>query len=114
MIPIVDMVVQTPPPGDQFAEYIYSNINEFVKTEIKSCGHCNGTGLFNKSDMNDFCDECHGVGFTGFDHLGNDFVCRSCNGIGCKKCEEKGIVDWIAHAMGSDLGEGKEEKSAGQ
>jgi len=79
--------------------------NEFEKTGIKVCKYCNGSGLTNRYNMDDFCDTCYAVGFVGFDKIGEDYICRTCNGIGCGLCNDHGIIDWISHAMGSDLGE---------
>jgi len=75
---------------------------EFEKTGISSCGHCNGTGLGSKHHII-FCTNCGGVGYKGFEKLKGQFVCRSCNGSGCRKCGMMGFVDWIDHARGNDL-----------
>jgi len=85
--------------------------DEFEKTGIKVCGNCKGTGLTNRFNMNDFCDYCYAVGFTGFDKIGEDYICRTCNGIGCKLCGDRGTIDWISHAMGSDIGEKRRIKN---
>jgi len=80
--------------------------DEFRKCDIKSCGHCGGTGLKNKNPMN-FCEYCGGIGYKGFEKIVGEFVCRTCNGSGCQKCENKGLVDWITHANGSDTWKGE-------
>jgi hypothetical protein len=92
------------------ANKIYKTIKEFAelfpdefnKCSIKSCGHCNNTGLYNKQP-NIMCDNCGGMGFVGFKKLNGRYVCRSCNGYGCNMCEYNGTVDWVEHAKGSDI-----------
>ncbi len=81
---------------------------EFEKTGIHSCGHCNGRGIFSQGVMH-FCDNCGGIGYIGIEKLYGQFVCRTCMGIGCPKCQRNGVVDWIVHARGGDLCT-KEEK----
>ena len=75
---------------------------EFSKTGINPCGHCGGTGVIDKHILN-FCSNCGGVGYIGFKRLYGQYVCRSCNGSGCQKCNNNGVVDWITHARGGDL-----------
>lgn len=75
---------------------------EFEKTGIHSCGHCDGRGIFKQGDII-FCDNCGGVGYIGIEKLYGQFVCRSCMGPGCPKCQFSGVVDWIVHARGADL-----------
>lgn len=75
---------------------------EFEKTGIHSCGHCSGRGIPKQGDMR-FCLNCGGIGYKGFKKLDGQFVCRSCNGSGCTKCDQNGVVDWIIHARGGDL-----------
>lgn len=77
--------------------------DEFMKCDIKRCGHCGGTGLKNKHCLDEFCTLCGGIGYRGFEKIQGDFVCRTCNGSGCGKCNNLGIVDWVAHANGSDI-----------
>ncbi len=79
---------------------------EFQKCGIKRCGNCGGTGFKNKTQMT-FCNHCGGVGYQGFEKIAGEFVCRTCNGGGCNKCNKKGTVDWIVHANGNDIMEGK-------
>jgi hypothetical protein len=76
---------------------------EFEKCSIKKCGHCSGSGLKNKVDMDIFCSNCKGIGFIGFTKLYGEYICRSCNAAGCDICSKRGTVDWITHAMSSDL-----------
>ena len=84
----------------------------FKEHNIRKCEKCQGFGLNNiycwdgsySWDGTSYCDECKGVGFLGvkfglqIDLL--HYFCRSCFGTGCSECNEKGIVDWIAHSMG--------------
>lgn len=74
---------------------------EFEKCGIKKCGHCGGTGLKENSQVI-YCSFCGGIGYKGFKKLEGEFVCRSCNGYGCNRCNHEGIVDWIIHANGKD------------
>jgi hypothetical protein len=76
---------------------------EFVKCDIKRCGHCGATGLANKYQMDNFCTMCGGIGYKGFEKIQGDFICRTCNGGGCNRCKQKGIVDWVTHANGRDM-----------
>ena len=79
---------------------------EFEKTDIKKCGHCNSTGLTDKSQMR-FCENCGGTGFVGYEKIQNSYTCRSCNGGGCQLCKYVGMIDWVKHATGEDVKEGK-------
>ncbi len=76
--------------------------DEFQKCGISRCENCGGTGFKNISQMT-FCNFCGGVGYKGFKKITGEFVCRSCNGGGCNRCNNKGTVDWIVHANGSDM-----------
>jgi len=75
---------------------------EFEKTDISRCGHCNATGLKDKHQMF-FCTNCGGTGYVGYDKIQKSYVCRKCNGAGCGKCKHTGMVDWVTHAVGGDL-----------
>ena len=79
---------------------------EFIKCDIKECEHCVGTGYNSRTQL-DFCDWCGGVGYKGFKSLEGQFICRTCNAVGCRRCENKGIVDWITHANGADIMRGE-------
>jgi RecJ-like exonuclease len=76
--------------------------DEFQKCGILRCVNCKGTGFNNRYQMT-FCNFCGGVGYIGFEKLVGEFVCRTCNGGGCRKCNYKGTVDWITHANGRDI-----------
>ncbi len=80
--------------------------DEFEKCGIEKCGHCNATGILNKSSMV-ICNYCGGMGYRGFEKLDGEFVCRTCNGYGCDSCNKIGTVDWVKHANGSDITKGK-------
>lgn len=85
----------------------------FEETSISKCTKCEGIGLTHCGKMKDgsthwdaasFCEECNGIGYKGIagtmsiDLL--NFVCKRCDGIGCKKCNNSGIVDWVTNIMG--------------
>jgi len=88
------------------------NLAYFIETGITTCNDCYATGLrATKSlsgdfswDTTSFCDICNGIGYMGLaggmqiDLL--NYICKHCEGIGCSKCDQKGIVDWVSHAMG--------------
>lgn len=76
--------------------------DEFEKCDIKPCGHCKATGVANKASLS-MCSVCGGIGYRGFEKIKDQFVCRACNGSGCSTCKDKGVVDWITHANGSDI-----------
>lgn len=80
--------------------------DEFEKCGIKKCGHCGNSGFSNVHQMNP-CAHCGGMGYFGFEKIEGEFVCRSCNGFGCRKCNQSGTVDWVTHASGSDILKGK-------
>ena len=79
---------------------------ELEKCNINKCGHCGGSGLKDKHQLT-YCTYCGGVGYVGFERIAGKFVCRACNGSGCKRCKYKGMVDWITHANGSDIMRGE-------
>jgi len=79
---------------------------ELRKCDINQCGHCGGTGMKDKHQMT-YCTYCGGVGYKGFERLVGEFICRACNGSGCRSCKDKGTVDWITHANGSDTMRGE-------
>lgn len=90
--------------------------DEYIKSKVEVCKDCNGTGLFgvfeNKEtggfyawNGTDYCDKCHGVGFINIDNKFKSltdelYICQSCGGVGCSKCNNTGLVDWIGNAMG--------------
>jgi len=76
--------------------------DEFQKCGISRCEVCDGTGLKSKTQMT-LCSFCGGIGYLGFEKITGEFVCRTCNGGGCDRCNKKGTVDWIAHANGRYL-----------
>ena len=75
---------------------------EFEKTGIKRCGHCNATGLSNIHQIY-FCSYCGGTGYVGYEKIKKAYTCRHCNGGGCDICEYTGMVDWVTHANGRDV-----------
>lgn len=82
---------------------------QFEETSIAKCEKCNGSGLkvFRGSDQTisvwqpgDYCKSCRGFGYTGFDRVYNSYICKSCNGKGCSKCDDTGMIDWVRNIMG--------------
>jgi len=83
----------------------------FEESSIKPCPNCKSTGLAGINGTNNdycwdnysYCDNCHGVGFTGLSggvKIDDEhYICKNCEGVGCKRCNN-GITDWVAHAMG--------------
>ncbi len=89
----------------------------FKENNIIQCEKCDGSGLdYTKSydedadifcsswDTHSYCDNCSGIGHTGFkDDIQIDllnFICRYCDGVGCERCNDTGIVDWVTNMMG--------------
>ena len=92
----------------------------FEENDIIKCNQCNNTGLehsklFDKDsktvitswDTMNYCSKCKGVGYilnnsyedeSQIDSI--NFVCKNCNGSGCRECDNTGIVDWVAHMVG--------------
>jgi DnaJ-class molecular chaperone len=90
--------------------FLNTQTKEFlIEHKLSRCEECNGRGIVMISDFwngTDFCEECNGIGFKGLQIEGglkvSDtlYLCKNCAGLGCHECEEKGVVDWIRHAMG--------------
>lgn len=88
--------------------------DDFVNSGIQICETCHGTGLGGvwENDSGDrgwdtynYCDVCHGIGYTDFTNkfsaLSDEiFICNKCQGVGCDQCDFLGMVDWITHARG--------------
>jgi len=83
--------------------------DELKKTEIKRCKICDGSGLNvcrgNDKTINiwvpgEYCKSCRGFGYTGFDRVYDSYICKSCNGKGCDKCSNTGMIDWVKNVMG--------------
>lgn len=81
--------------------------DDFEKTSIKLCDKCEGSGLPCKPGKDitywqpgTICEKCGGFGYKFTEMLNGQYVCRKCNGVGCKHCNSSGFTDWIAHAMG--------------
>jgi DnaJ-class molecular chaperone len=79
--------------------------DDFKSAGITHCGHCDGTGLKNRS-INDACRNCNGVGYKDFKNLKEGTICPDCNATGyklmyennvidCPTCEGSGYLDWI-------------------
>jgi len=78
---------------------------EFEKTDINRCGHCDSTGLKDRSMSKCpyFCFNCGGTGYVGYEKIYKSYTCRMCNGSGCDICDYTGMVDWVTHANGRDV-----------
>ena len=88
------------------------SLEYFIETGITTCSPCGATGLKASKipggdytwDTASFCDECNGIGYKGLaggiqvDLI--HFICKKCDGIGCSKCDQMGIVDWVTNIMG--------------
>ena len=84
----------------------------FAEQRIFTCSFCRSTGLQVSKlsdggfswDTSSYCDECNGIGYKGL--VGGKqvdllhYICKRCDGIGCPKCDQTGIVDWVANVMG--------------
>jgi len=90
---------------------LHTQSDEFLKkNDIARCVSCGGLGIitekgyeFNSWDGMSYCSKCEGTGFVGIKKglqiSKEHFLCRNCDGSGCKKCKN-GIVDWVSHLMG--------------
>lgn len=85
----------------------------FKDSTINKCGHCNATGLSGTGklveggftwDTASYCSRCNGIGYIGIaGHMKIDethFICKHCDGIGCIRCKNEGLVDWVTNIMG--------------
>ena len=104
---------QTSRANNFFKQILITDPELLEEKGLLKCKKCDATGLgglikLHKGgyswDPTQYCDKCHGVGFTGMRNLKTFdeklFICGECNGVGCKECEHSGFTDWIAHAMG--------------
>jgi len=83
--------------------------NNFDKCGLEICPKCEGTGLPikpNKNgnditfwDLDTYCENCKGYGVTNIDRIYDEYLCKKCKGSGCDNCNQKGSIDWIAHAV---------------
>jgi len=88
---------------------IANNVNSFIRNYanlvdriVNKCKTCNGTGLYGVHfheqgaswDGVSYCNSCKGTGYDDWDNT-ILVVCDFCKGSGCRKCEQKGVVDWI-------------------
>lgn len=90
--------------------FLKSQSDEYLKEKsISRCKECKNTGIEGNGiswNGTDFCEKCNGLGFKGLEIEGglqvhdSLYLCKHCAGLGCRKCEDKGVVDWISHAMG--------------
>ncbi len=71
----------------------------------RKCEKCSGTGLDNISNLNgdyswdgvSFCKQCNATGYIMFKNTMILKKCPHCDGAGCDKCNNKGILDWIQY-----------------
>lgn len=90
--------------------FLNTQTEEFLKEhKLSRCENCRGCGIITQGNIwngTDFCEECNGIGFKGLLIEGGIqvsdtlYLCKNCAGLGCHGCEEKGVVDWVSHAMG--------------
>ncbi|MFW9871729.1 MAG: hypothetical protein ACFFG0_01415 [Candidatus Thorarchaeota archaeon] len=90
--------------------FLKNQTDEYLKeNSISKCETCKNTGIKGSGfswNGTDFCEECEGIGFKGLEMTGGLqvgdtlYLCRNCAGLGCQKCNENGMVDWVGHAMG--------------
>jgi hypothetical protein len=103
------------PPGSHLCDLLHIIIRRFAEafpknfelTGIKPCKRCSGEGINVERNgritfwqPGNYCQDCGGIGFIGIEEVYGMYVCKQCNGSGCKYCNNKGIVDWITNAMG--------------
>lgn len=82
--------------------------DNFDMCGLTICSKCNGTGIpvqgqapgITHWQPGTYCSKCHGIGFHGIGRVYDKYLC-TCNKPGCKKCNDKGFVDWISNVMGS-------------
>ena len=71
----------------------------------RKCNECNGTGLAGVQgydgsyswDGISFCEYCNATGYIMFKNTVMLKKCPYCEGAGCDKCNNKGILDWIQY-----------------
>ena len=76
----------------------------------RKCEKCSGTGLegvngFDGSyswDGVSFCDHCNGIGYIMFKNTVLLKKCSYCDGAGCDKCNNQGILDWVQYLRVGD------------
>jgi hypothetical protein len=79
--------------------------DNWAKTGIKECTKCEGTGIpVKKGELTPwqpgtYCERCWGLGYEGIVRVYSKYLC-DCNGKGCKKCKDTGLVDWVTRTMG--------------
>ena len=82
------------------------NFAAAIETSFYKCDKCDGTGLYGVNhheqgaswDGISYCDKCDGTGYINWEKSEAFIVCDSCSGVGCLKCNNKGVVDWITAA----------------
>lgn len=79
--------------------------DQFEKTDIKKCDKCQG-GFINITVgyevESNICKQCRGLAYYGFDLIYTDIVCKNCNGVGCRFCDNGLITDWLDKVMRPD------------
>jgi hypothetical protein len=79
----------------------HSYVRKYMWDTVNFCKNCKGVGYvyLGNPDVSNLGDyDC----LSGYNIDGVNFVCKSCNGMGCGKCNHTGIVDWVSHIMGGE------------
>lgn len=80
----------------------------FEKCNLKICSVCEGSGIVVESNESSeitlwqpghYCPKCKGFGVMGINRIYDEYLCKECKGEGCKKCKNRGTVDWISNIM---------------
>jgi len=81
--------------------------DNFKRCGLNICPSCDGSGIpvnpnsheitFWQPDQ--YCQECKGFGVIGITRIYNEYLCKDCKGSGCKKCHDRGSVDWISNVV---------------
>lgn len=107
-------------PGFNLRDRLYPiirNFREALPTAFENCGlvicdKCDGSGLpvrqLKDGDIDKitvwqpgtYCDKCKGYGVLGLEQVYDGYLCKNCNGSGCRICKNIGMVDWVSRAMG--------------
>ena len=79
--------------------------DQFGKTDIERCDECQGGFIditIGYEIESNICKKCRGLAYYGFDHMYTDIVCKNCNGVGCRFCDNGLIINWLDKVMRPD------------